>query len=92
MPRKLGSPEFSRIKPSPNGWNGAKRFNFWNDWNKSLQRFSIGSKPLLVIAPAASGEARNLTVALAASESPVLRATPAEKTETFCTSGGNGVT
>ena len=27
---------------------------------QSFQRFSIGSNPLLVIAPAASGEARNL--------------------------------
>jgi hypothetical protein len=66
--------------------------NFWNDWNKSLQRFSTGSNPLWVMAPAASGEARNLISAQAASESAVLRATPAENTETFCTSGGNGVT
>jgi hypothetical protein len=41
-------------------WNGAKRLNVCNGLNKSLQRFSTGSNPLLVMAPDASGEARNL--------------------------------
>jgi hypothetical protein len=57
-----------------------------------LQRFPIGSIPLLVMARAASAEARNLTIACAAAASLVLTATPAENTETFCTSAGSGVT
>lgn len=62
----------------------------WNGLN--LQLGLMGSNPLFVMALAASGEDRNLMTAWAASESLVLAATPAENTETFCTSGGSGVT
>ena len=51
----------------------------------------IGSSPLFAIVGAASEDVRNRSAARAAFASLVLRATPAENNETFCTSGGSGV-
>jgi hypothetical protein len=48
--------------------------------------------PLLRIAAAAAGEARNLMSALAASGDFAPTATPAENTVTLWTSGGSGPT
>ena len=53
--------------------------------------FAIGSRPLFLIASNASRDAKKSITLRAASESVVLAAMPAENTDTFCTSGGNGV-
>src|ERR1043166_6978647 len=53
--------------------------------------FAIGSSPLFLIAANASGDAKNRMTLRAAFESVLLAAMPAENTDTFCTSGGNGV-
>jgi hypothetical protein len=50
----------------------------------------MGSRPLFLMAEADSGDTRNLITLRAKSEFLVLAPTPAEKTETFCsTPAGN---
>ena len=53
--------------------------------------FAIGSRPLFLIASNASRDAKKSIMLRAASEWVVLATMPAENTDTFCTSGGNGV-